>query len=99
MIITIDEAKLWCRIEPEVTEEDALLHALINAAEQYLYNATGVTFDSTNELAKLFCMVLVTDWYENRELVGKASEAVRYTLQSILAQLQYCYEPTEEVSL
>lgn len=96
MIITIEEAKEFLRIDGN--EEDVLLQTLINAAEKSLYNATGNTFDSTNELAKLYCLVLVSDWFENRELTDKTSEKVRFTTQSILAQLKHCYEPSEVVS-
>lgn len=96
MILTIGEAKEFLRIDG--TEEDALLQTLISAAEKSLYNATGNTFDSANELAKLYCLVLVSDWYENRELNEKVSEKVRFTVQSILTQLKHCYEPQEVTS-
>lgn len=88
-MLTLEEVKLYLRISDN--GEDVLLQSLVKAAENYLYNATGNTFDSTNELAKLFCLVLISDWYENREYTGKASEKVRFTLESILAQLKYCY--------
>jgi uncharacterized phage protein (predicted DNA packaging) len=88
LILTIEEAKEWLRIDGDY--ENTTIQMLINAAELYIKNATGKTFDSTNELAKLFCLVLVTDWYENRELVGqKPSDKVRFTIQSMLAQLRY----------
>lgn len=90
LIITLDEAKQWLRVEH--SDEDGLISTLINAAEKYLFNATGNTFDNTNELAKLFCYVLVTDWYENREMIGKTSEKVRHTVESIVAQLTHCYD-------
>ncbi|MEW5321333.1 head-tail connector protein [Geobacillus thermoleovorans] len=89
MIITLDEAKQWLRIDHN--DEDSLISTLISAAEKYLVNATGNTFDNTNELAKLFCFVLVADWYENREMIGKTSEKVRHTVESIVAQLAHCY--------
>lgn len=89
MIVSLDEVKTWLRVD--FTDDDALLTTLISAAEQYLKNATGITYDSTNHLAKLFCMTLISDWYENREMVGRASEQVRPILQSILAQLTYAY--------
>ena len=88
-IVTLDEVKQWLRVD--FIEDDELLTTLINAAEMYLKNATGTSFDSTNHLAKLFCMTLISDWYENRELIGKTSEQVRPILQSILAQLTYSY--------
>lgn len=91
MIITLGETKGYLRVDG--TGEDSLITSLIDAAEVYLFNATGNTFDSTNSLAKLFCWVLVTDWYENREHVGRASDKVRPIVESMLAQLSHCYQP------
>lgn len=86
MIITLEEVKTWLR--QDGNHEDVLISTiLIPAAEKYLENATGKEFDNTNELAKLLCLVLVADWYVNRELVGKASDKVRHTVNSILQQL------------
>uniref|UniRef100_A0A7U4DJY4 Uncharacterized phage protein (Putative DNA packaging) n=1 Tax=Geobacillus sp. (strain Y4.1MC1) TaxID=581103 RepID=A0A7U4DJY4_GEOS0 len=93
MIISLEEAKEWLRIEHN--DEDNTILMLINSAETYLQNATGNTFDNTNNLAKLFCLVLITDWYENREMVGKASEKVRQMVESMVAQLSHCYAPQE----
>lgn len=97
MIVTLSDVKTYLRLDLEATDEDALLQLLINAAESYLKNATGIQFDATNDLARLFCLVLVTDWYERREMVGRVSEQVRFTVTSILTQLQYCYPPPPEV--
>jgi uncharacterized phage protein (predicted DNA packaging) len=87
MIVSLDEAKSWLRID--FSEDDALLSSLISASETYLKNATGIEYDNSNYLAKLFCMVLISDWYENRELVGRASDQVRPIINSILMQLTY----------
>jgi uncharacterized phage protein (predicted DNA packaging) len=89
MIVSLDEVKTWLRVD--FTDDDALLTTLINAAELYLKNATGVKFDATNHLAKLFCMTLISDWYENREMIGKATDQTRPIIQSILTQLTYSY--------
>lgn len=96
MIITLEETKAYLRVDG--TEDDALIASLIDAAETYLVNATGNMFDATNSLAKLFCWALVTDWYENREHVARASDKVRPIIESMLAQLSYCYQlPDPEV--
>jgi uncharacterized phage protein (predicted DNA packaging) len=89
MIVSLDEVKNWLRID--FSEDDALLTTLISAAEEYLKNATGITYDSENRLAKLFCMTLIADWYENREMIGKATDQTRPIIQSILTQLTYSY--------
>jgi len=96
MIISLDTAKKYLKIELNFFDDDIFIQVLINAAEEYLKNATGKSFDESNELAKLFCLVLISDWYVNREYIGKASEKVRISISSILTQLQYCYD--EEVN-
>lgn len=97
MIVTLEETKQWLRVDG--TEEDLSIQSLITASEMYLKNATGVTFDQTNELAKLFCLVLIVDWYENREFIGKASDKVRHTINSILLQLSYGGETDESSTI
>lgn len=89
MIVSLDEVKNWLRID--FSEDDTLLTTLISAAEEYLKNATGITYDSENHLAKLLCMTLIADWYENREMIGKTTDQTRPIIQSILTQLTYSY--------
>lgn len=94
MLITLEETKQYLRVDTDV--DDTLITSLIDGAEAYLINATGKTFDNTNSLARLFCLVLVVDWYENRGLTaGKVGSGVRPVISSMLAQLNHCYE--EEV--
>lgn len=94
MILELQEVKDYLKIDYD--DEDTLLNDLIIAAENYLYNATGKHYDSSNQLAKLYCRVLVNEWFKDRGLVMttsknmNASEKIRYTLQSILLQLKYC---------
>lgn len=90
MILTLQEAKDFLKVD--YCEEDAEIQYLIEGAEMYLKNSTGKTFDTTNPLAKLFCKALISDWYDNRGFMqdSKVSDKVRYTIQSILAQLKYC---------
>lgn len=89
LIVTLEEAKAWLKVDYE--DEDSEIELLIDSAEAYLKNATGREFDNTNSLARLYCRVLINDWYENRGLMqaSKTSEKVRFTLQSIMFQLQY----------
>nr|WP_296969167.1 head-tail connector protein [Tepidanaerobacter sp. EBM-38] len=95
LIITLEEAKAY--LKADHTEEDDLIESLIDAAETYLKNATGRTFDGSNYIARLFCLTLVTDWYENRGLaVGKVREGIRPVIESLLAQLNYCYPEVEK---
>lgn len=97
MILTVEEVKKWLRIDGD--DEDSIIELLIGGSEQYLQNATGKQFDGNNQLAKLFCLVLCADWYENRDLIGQQpSDKVRFTCQSIMAQLQYGGDTDEQTS-
>lgn len=91
-MLTLDEVKEYLKIDYD--DEDILLIALIKAAEAYLFNASGKKFDEENELAKLYQMILVNEWFKDRGLMISSSkklnvnEKVRFTLQSIMLQLK-----------
>lgn len=88
MIVTLPEIKEYLRIDTGA--DDAAITTLITAAEEYLKNA-GAVLSSTNELSKLAVKILVVHWYENHEPIGK-TDKLAYGLESIITQLQYCYE-------
>lgn len=87
-MLNLAETKQFLRVDYD--DDDILINSLMKAAEQYLLNATGKTFDKTNQLAFLYCNILVNEWYNNRELMqdDKVSNKVKFTLGSILTQLQ-----------
>lgn len=92
MIISLEETKNFLQVDYE--DDDVLISTLIETAEQYLFNATGIQYDSSNKLAVLYCKALIHDWYNTRGLAQDSSknmnvlEKTRFTLQSILLQLQ-----------
>lgn len=78
-------------------EDDNVLTFLLEAARKYLLNAAGGTsLDETDERVKMALLVLVSDWYEHREYVGKETEKVRYTIRSIVLQLQLEQEMNDD---
>lgn len=89
MILELEETKAFLKVDFD--DEDILIESLILAAQLYLKNATGIIFDNTNPLAVLYCKVLVYEWYKDKSLMedSKVSERVKFTLQSILLQLQF----------
>lgn len=99
MILTLEEVKQFLRIEQDYTEEDSIILIMIDNAETYVRNIVNY-LDGTNNLmmsqAKLLALVLVADFYENRELSCKPSEKVRFSIQSIITQLQYSYGDPDE---
>lgn len=88
-IVTLEEARNYLRIADSA--DDALLESLIQAAEEYIRNATGNTFTSADRLAVLLVLMLVADWYEHREAAGQARAEVRPIVQSMVCQLKHAY--------
>ncbi|MCH4891185.1 phage gp6-like head-tail connector protein [Acidaminobacter sp. JC074] len=88
-MVTLAQAKEFLHLDVEDHDEDAILNIIIKAAEEYLKEATGKSFDATNNRAVLFMLVLINDFYENREMIGKPSDKVRETITSIKLQLKY----------
>lgn len=92
-IATLAQAKEWLRIESDYTLEDMLIQQLLDAAEEYIINATGKQFTAECKLAALLQQVLVCEMYEHRDAESKASELQHKPIvQSILQQLKYAVE-------
>ena len=84
--LTLEEVLLHLRIDNDYELE--YITSLIDAAKAFLKNA-GV-IEQESELYKLAIKILVSHWYENRELTGKADK-LAYSLDSIITHLKYCY--------
>lgn len=93
LFLNLDTVKTWLRLETEYTEEDAQLELLMLAAEAYILSSTD-NFEANKDdphylaAASLICHMLIVDWYERRDFSGGVNEKQRYTLQSLLLQLQ-----------
>lgn len=91
MILTLEEAKNFLKVDSDITDDDVLIQNLIDAATLHLNNAVDFAFDNTNPLAKLYVSILVNDYYNNRSSTEEIKMKTRDTLQSIILQLQYNY--------
>lgn len=80
----LEEVKQY--IKAEDTDEDTLIQGLIDAAEAYLLNA-GISVNESNPLYKLAVEMLVSHWYENRQLIGQSGE-IPFGLRGLITQLQ-----------
>lgn len=83
--MNLEDLKLFLRIDDY--EEDDLIRGLQLSAEEYLNNA-GVKKDYSKELYKLAIKLLVTHWYNNREVIG-STEKLAFSLDTIILQLKY----------
>lgn len=80
----LSEVKEFLRIDGD--EDDRQLTSIIIAAEDYIKNATRSDVDTKSELYKTAAKLLISNWYENREPIGKAT-TLAFSLESILIQL------------
>ncbi|MED1406575.1 head-tail connector protein [Bacillus mycoides] len=95
MLIDLKLTKKWLRLEEEDIEEDDILEILIDNAEIYVKKAVGKHYNATEEnrkQAQKIALVLVTNWYGNRDFSGQVDEKVRYTIKSMVLQLQLSEE-------
>lgn len=89
-MVNLNEAKLFLRIDGN--DEDTLIQSLITRASQYMKNAVDnyetlyeTADEDWRELARQAELLLIYDWYENRE--GK-TRPPSTQFQLILIQLQ-----------
>jgi uncharacterized phage protein (predicted DNA packaging) len=86
MIVTLQEAKQHLRVDSN--DDDIYISLLINATEEFITNMTGKTFNSTNNLAKTLCLLMIGDLYERRSMVeNKVGEKISGIVNMILIQL------------
>ncbi len=91
-MITLAEARSYLRVD--TSEEDELITALIQAAAQYIEEATGRA-DDASAVYELCEKILVAHWYEHREAVSGSVTEVPHTLQALLTHIKL-YEADEE---
>lgn len=84
----LQELKLFLKLDDN--EEDVLIQSLQLAAEEHMSNA-GVIKNYSKELYKLAIKMLVSHWYENREveMIGKNVSKIAFGIDTIIIQLKY----------
>ena len=90
--VTLDELKLWARVDHD-DDEDDLLTALGVAAREFVERATGRPYvgdeaEDVPDLAKVAIKALASHWYEHREGVeDRAHLVVPFHIRAIIHQL------------
>lgn len=92
----LKEIKDFLKID--TSEEENFIGSLQSAAEEYCKNA-GVQPMSDSKLYDLAIKMLVSHWYENRNVVavGTITKIMEFSLNNILTQLRYSQPSTEDV--
>ena len=93
LFLKLEAVKTWLRLETDYMDEDEQIKLLMLAAETYVMSAID-NFEANKDdphylaAASLICYMLIVDWYERRDFSGGVNEKQRYTIQSLLLQLQ-----------
>lgn len=85
----LEDIKLYLKIDGEY--EDVLLIALQATAEEYLLGA-GINKDYDKKTYKLAVLMLISNWYTNRSVIGengKASIEIPFGVRALIQQLQF----------
>lgn len=85
--MNIEDIKQYLRLDDD--SDDLLLDGLIFAAKNYMSNAGVQEKNEENDLYDLCIKLLVSHWYENREVTGTTNK-LAFSLESIIVQLKYC---------
>lgn len=59
--------KNYMRIDEDLTDDDALIQGLMDAAQQYIAAQTGKQYNN-DKLWNVCICLLVAHWYDNRQL-------------------------------
>ncbi|MDQ0204073.1 head-tail connector protein [Pectinatus haikarae] len=92
MSVTLDEAKLYLRVDSTV--EDDLINNLIAASESYLKDAvtdyaTNITDSGFAAKAKIAQLAIITEMYENRNSTQDGAKDYGYAIRTLITQMQY----------
>lgn len=96
-IITLEEVKEYLRID---YEDETMLNLFIDQSIEYLRDSID-NFDLKlknerfKKKIKLPLLMLLQEIYDNREFSDKNNSKIKYIINSIMLQLQYCYDDDE----
>lgn len=91
-MITLNDLKLYMRIDDNF--EDDLLDSLLKSAKEYLSTCNITENNRLSSLYDLAIKMLVSHWYDNREVVGEA-KLLAYSLNSIIFKMSLVGDKVE----
>ncbi|MGL4731259.1 MAG: head-tail connector protein [Clostridium sp.] len=89
----LDELKFHCRIDDDLDEDinkkiNQEIENLKISAEIYLKNA-GIKINYDNELYFVVIKMLVSNWYENKDISSSKNKEIPFGATVIINQLQF----------
>lgn len=92
MVVTLEQAKNYLKVDEDITDDDELISSLISAASDYVERTTGKMADGS-PLCELCVKQLVAHWYENRAVYSSKPGAINvlpHTVTALLTHIAQC---------
>ncbi len=83
-MLDLSVAKNFLKVEHD--EDDELISMYINTAEEYLKSACGDNVNTENPKAQTIMLMLISEYYENRTVVGHGNYSS--SICSMITQLR-----------
>ena len=84
--LTLIEVKNYLRVD--FSDDDNLIQALMDTADEYLKASVGLLYDNMSERAKTLSLIVVSDLYDNRGIQDKASNNTRRLVDDFSLQMR-----------
>lgn len=83
--------KNYLRVDEDLIDDDILIQSLIDSAIEYIQNCTGKVYKQNDKVYELCIMLLVSHWYDNREILQKGNNAENpHSVTALLNHISYC---------
>ena len=89
MAVTLAQAKNFLKIDSDITDDDELVQALIDAADEYIQNQTGKANSNDDALYNQCIKMLVAHWYENRSIYSPKPGTLSELPHSVTSLVQH----------
>lgn len=86
-MVTLEDAKVFLKVDEDITEEDTLIQSLIESAEQYVEQSTGKR--NTGGLYDLCVKLLVAHWFETRATYSQKPGTISELPHSVTALMRH----------
>lgn len=98
-MLTVEDVKLYLRIDEDITEDDMFINESISAAVTYIEQMTGKPYID-EPLYRRAVQYMVAHWYENREATSSKTfvHDLPFTLAPIIRHIALSKNYPKEVT-
>lgn len=97
-MLTVEDVKLYLRIDEDITEDDAFIEESISAGKTYIEQMTGKPYVD-DALYRRAIQYMVAHWYENRDATSSKTfvHDLPYTLGPLIRHIALSKNYPKEV--